>query len=118
MPSKGVTLKLRGYTLVESIVAIVILTMSLMLSTQLINTPLLGRSHYTIVDLEYVTDSLSRIPKELLINDMVINRPWGVCTTKTYPLEGTQTLMVLEINAITNLGFNFQARKEVYEVSW
>ncbi len=118
MLGKRVTLTIKGYTLIESIVAIVILTMSLMLSTQLINTPLLGQSHYTIVDLEYVADSLCRIPKENMVNGMVINRPWGVCTTITYPLEGTQTLMVLEINAITNLGFSFQVRKEVYDVSW
>lgn len=117
MPDKRAKLKVGGYSLVESLVAVVIITISLVLSTQLLNTPLLGSSHYTIVDIEHIADSVkSSVPSAA--GRIVLHRQWGVCIVESTAHESFEVLKVVKISATTNAGLKIPVRTEVYEVAW
>jgi prepilin-type N-terminal cleavage/methylation domain-containing protein len=111
-----VLVKIKGYSLIESMVAIVILTLSLSLSAQLISSPLLGSSHHILVDAEHVCDSLNSLAqKGLLYNQLVVNRTWGACVV-TETISENQQYSFFEITAVTHFGFKIPIRKGFYAI--
>lgn len=114
--NRVVLASVKGYSLIESMVAIVILSLSLTLSAQLISSPLLGSSHHILVDAEHVCDSLYGLAqKGLLYNQLVVNRNWGACVV-TETISDNQQYSYYEITAVTHYGFKIPIRKGFYAI--
>lgn len=116
MLNKRINLKVEGYSLVESLVAVVIISISLVLSTQLLNTPLIGSSQYTIVDIEHIADSVMN-NSTTLPDRIVLHRQWGVCVIESNTHESFENLRIVTLSATTKSGFKISDITEVYEIA-
>lgn len=118
MRCKKGKLRVRGYTLIESIVAISILSLSLVLSVQVLSTPMLGQSQSAILDMEHVADSITVMAtKGLITNQMVVNRPWGVVQIETQIIETPRRYVIISMNGLTHLGLRIPLKNELHEMA-
>jgi prepilin-type N-terminal cleavage/methylation domain-containing protein len=118
MLAKKALLRLNGYSIIESMVAIAILSISIFMGAQLINSPMVSSTHYDIVDIEHLTDSLSCIARKGLVKgELIVHRPWGVYIVREKPFEGSNSMSVFEFCAVTHLGFKIPVSNELYEIN-
>lgn len=118
MCCKKTKLKVKGYTLIESIVAMCIISISIFMSVQLISNPFIGQSHITILDIETMADSLSTLTKKGIIQtETIINRPWGVMVVEVNNYETPRGYVFVEIYALTNFGTRIPVKKELNEIA-
>jgi len=115
---KKIKLKVKGYTLIESIVAVCIISISILLSIQLLSNPFIGQSHTAILDIETMADSLSTLTKKGMIQtETIINRPWGAMVVEVNNYETPRGYIFVNMYALTNFGTRIPVKKELYEIA-